>query len=173
MGKRSEFAKLTKDQYMTIDPIASKVLDQHLVNRLRFYEPCVGEGHLVKQLENFGHTCIGYSDIDPKFTEIIKDASTIKITHDIDAIITNPPWSRKILHSIIENLSIQAPTWLLFDADWAHTKQSSLYIRELCTDIISVGRMKWIPNTNMTGKDNCAWYRFHSQKSEKTRFFGR
>ena len=30
-----------------------------------------------------------------------------------------------------------------------------------CTDIVSVGRVKWIPDSKMTGKDNCCWYRFH------------
>jgi hypothetical protein len=39
--------------------------------------------------------------------------------------ITNPPWDRKVLHPLIEHLSSIAPTWLLFDADWMHTKQSS------------------------------------------------
>jgi hypothetical protein len=39
--------------------------------------------------------------------------------------ITNPPWDRKILHRLIERFSAVGPTWLLFDADWMHTKQSA------------------------------------------------
>ena len=42
-----------------------------------------------------------------------------------DMIITNPPWDTKILHPMIEHFRSQNTTWLLFDADWMHTKQSS------------------------------------------------
>ena len=61
------------------------------------------------------------------------------------------------------------PTWLLFDADWMHTKQSHEYM-PLCKKIVSVGRIKWFGN--MTGKDNCAWYLF-GKESSFTEFVGR
>jgi hypothetical protein len=60
---------------------------------------------------------------------------------------------------MIEHFSAMRPTWLLFDADWMHTLQSAPYMK-WCRKIVSVGRVKWIPDSTMTGKDNCAWYLF-------------
>ncbi len=73
------------------------------------------------------------------------------------------------LHPMIEFFAPKFPTWLLFDADWPHTKQSKKYI-SMCSKIVSVGRIKWFGN--MTGKDNCAWYLF-GKESSSTEFFGR
>ena len=70
---------------------------------------------------------------------------------------------------MIEHLSKQKPTWLLFDADWMHTKQSIPYLRYL-HKLVSVGRIKWFGN--MTGKDNCAWYLF-DREANNTIFYGR
>jgi len=39
-----------------------------------------------------------------------------------------------------------------------------------------VGRVKWIPDSKMTGKDNCAWYLFDNTFEGKggcTQFYGR
>jgi hypothetical protein len=69
------------------------------------------------------------------------------------------------------NLSDQLPTWLLFDADWKHTKQAIPYLSRLCT-IVSVGRVRWIPGTPYTGKDNCCWYLF-DRSADITTFYGR
>ena len=88
-----------------------------------------------------------------------------------DSFITNPPWDRSILHPLIMHLSDIAPTWLLFDADWMHTRQSTEYMVR-CSQIVSVGRVKWIPDSKMTGKDNCAWYLFE-RGAAATRFVGR
>lgn len=93
--------------------------------------------------------------------------------HGCDTIITNPPWSRVILHPLIEHFASLKPTWLLFDSDWCHTKQSSHYMKELCTDIVSVGRLIWIPGTKISGKDNVSWYRFTNNKDKDTIFHGR
>jgi hypothetical protein len=92
-----------------------------------------------------------------------------------DYIITNPPWDRKILHPMIEHFSSMRPTWLLFDADWMHTKQSTPYM-DYCQKIVPVGRVKWIPDSKMTGKDNAAWYLFDQDPTlahEATKFYGR
>jgi hypothetical protein len=89
-----------------------------------------------------------------------------------DFYITNPPWDRKILHPIIELLSSLSPTWLLFDADWPHTQQSTPYMESL-VKIVSIGRVKWIPDSKMTGKDNCCWYLFDKSGYKQTEFYGR
>jgi hypothetical protein len=94
-----------------------------------------------------------------------------------ECIITNPPWSRNILHGMIDRFASLAPTWLLFDADWAFTKQSEPYM-DRCQMIVAVGRVKWIEGSKNTGKDNCAWYNFSHPKHlypevSKTAFVGR
>jgi hypothetical protein len=168
MGKRSNFARKEKDFYET--PYEAVLpLIPFLGVGSTYWEPCVGEGALVRYLNRFGLRCFSSSDIE-------KDASrTIYPVEKFDYFITNPPWSRDILHPIIENLAGQRPTWLLFDADWMHTKQSRELI-QYCQKIVSVGRLKWIPDSPYTGKDNCCWYLFGSSKSSKygdTIFHGR
>ena len=112
------------------------------------------------------------SDIEPQAEGIYKDSfenvGKDKLLES-EYIITNPPWDRKILHPMIEHFSKLKPTWLLFDVDWAHTKQSAPYMKK-CAKIVSVGRIKWFGN--MTGKDNCAWYLFYKNDIE-TKFYGR
>jgi hypothetical protein len=63
------------------------------------------------------------------------------------------------------------PTWLLFDADWVHTKQSAPFM-PYCRKIVSVGRVRWIEGTKMTGKDNVAWHLFTAEEGT-TEFYGR
>ena len=142
----------------------------HLPEKGLFAEPCAGDGRLIEHIEELT-SLSGYwmTDIEPHADFIGNgDALTDKIV-GCDICITNPPWDRKILHPLIDNLSNQLPTWLLFDADWMHTKQSVPYIK-MCSKIVSVGRIKWFGN--MTGKDNCAWYLF-DRKANNTIFYGR
>jgi hypothetical protein len=172
MGKRSDFERVEKDFYRTIDPRAVAALAPHLKPQTRFAEPCAGAGDLIKALEEIGHRCVWQSDI--AFDDPV-DAAMLNmevVAPYADAVITNPPWTRNELHPIIENLSAGLPTWLLFDADWAHTRQSAPYMGR-CTDIVSIGRLIWIPGTTTSGKDNCAWYRFSRDKDGPTRFHGR
>jgi hypothetical protein len=77
--------------------------------------------------------------------------------------------SGEIWENVVILNANQKPTWLLFDADWMHTKQSVDYVQYL-HKIVSVGRIKWFGN--MTGKDNCAWYLFENRTTE-TKFYGR
>jgi len=171
LGKRSNFKRVERDFYPT--PYEAVVpLLPFLGCKTKFIEPCAGDGALVRHLESKGHKCIWASDIEPHDQKevIKKDALTIHTTSH-HPIITNPPWDRKILHPMIEHFRNLAPTWLLFDADWMHTKQSAEFML-YCSKVVSVGRVKWIPDSKMTGKDNCAWYKFTSFETETT-FCGR
>lgn len=171
MGKRSNFERREKDYYPT--PMAAILpLLPHLKSRTRFVEPCCGDGALIRHLETHGHICESFSDIEPKMDAPILDALTINECLG-DCFITNPPWDRKILHPLIEKLSSIKTTILLFDADWMHTKQSVPYMK-YCHKIISIGRVKWIENSSMTGKDNCCFYFFDQTIDfNGTQFFGR
>ena len=164
MGKRSTgvFQRRVQDYYPTPEDGVVPLLD-HLTVGTRFYEPCAGNGHLIGHLEKFGHRCVGASDIanHSDHSGVIVDMAVEHLCPmDCDQFITNPPWSRPALHSIISHLmTLERVSWLLLDADWAHTKQAVPYLT-YCRKIVSVGRLKWIPQTKHVGKDNCAWYLF-------------
>lgn len=173
MGKRSDFARIERDFYPTPESAVLPLIP-HLAPGTRFIEPCAGNGALVRWLGKHGVTCQTAFDIEPAdFTVERRDAMSDWFTCGADVIITNPPWARPILHPMIEHLSARLPTWLLFDADWMHTRQSAP-LMPLCRKIVSVGRVKWFPDTTMTGKDNAAWYLFdRSSEPAQTLFFGR
>ncbi|HWV44567.1 MAG TPA: hypothetical protein VN039_00840 [Nitrospira sp.] len=158
MGKRSSFERMPRDFYPTPYEAILPLLPH--IPHARFIEPCAGDGALVRHLEKHGHTCVDAFDIEPQAEDIrTDDALTFRREDGYSHFITNPPWDREILHPLIFNLCHQKPTWLLFDADWMHTKQAIPFM-EMCCKIVSVGRVKWIPDSKMTGKDNCCWYKF-------------
>jgi hypothetical protein len=162
MGKRSDFPRRAQDDYAT--PLAAlEPLLPHLCRQTPIIEPCPGAGALVEHLRTAGFRISG----------VKLDARSHRYAIGDAIFVTNPPWTRALLHPIIENLSNQATTWLLFDADWMHCLQAIPYLPRLRT-IVSVGRVKWIPDSPHTGKDNCCWYRFGvSDENVYPRFFGR
>jgi hypothetical protein len=174
MAKRSNFPRRKADAYQTFDPAAVRTLWPHLKRaRIRtFAEPCCGEGHLVRSLVRMGLTCVCASDItsEPDGTDALK---ITKFINHADAVITNPPWTRALLHPMIMHFQKLAPcVWLLFDADWAFNKAAGPYLDQ-CSDIVAVGRIRWIEGTTQTGKDNVAWYRFDTRHSGGPKFHGR
>lgn len=175
MGKRSDFQRRPQDAYDTPLQALVPLLD-YLPTDFTFAEPCAGAGDLCGLIEsNTCGVCTLATDIEPRFREVFK-ADALKLSKSdlglTDFIITNPPWTRSILHPMIEHFSDMRPTWLLFDADWKHTKQSAPYLPRL-RKIVSVGRVKWIPDSPHTGKDNCSWYLFDKPSDEPAQFYGR
>ena len=174
MGKRSNFERVPRDFYPT--PRAAVLpLIPHLPKEFSYWEPCAGDGALIDHLADLaGVIYCAASDIEPRCSIPQSDALRPQPSSrtSVDLIITNPPWDRKILHPMIEHFCAMSPTWLLFDADWMHTKQSSPYMK-WCRKVVSVGRVKWLPDSKMTGKDNCAWYLFDQSAEGDTVFIGR
>ena len=162
MTKRAQgkFERKPRDFYPT--PYAAVL--PHLAPETYFHEPCAGDGDLVMHLDRNGHVCAQRGDISTG-----QDALEIYNTQG-DVFITNPPWDRRVLHPLIEHLSRIKPAWLLFDADWVHTKQAKPY-GHLCREIVSVGRVSWMGN-GVSGFDNCAWYLF-DVAGERTEFHWR
>jgi len=131
---------------------------------------------LVEHIENMTNGwCSWASDLEPQTKSILtKHFREIGMEElfEADYIITNPPWDRSLLHPMIEYFTAYRPTWLLFDADWIHTKQSIPYMGML-KKIVSIGRVKWIEDSKSVGKDNCCWYLFERDSSSHTKFYGR
>jgi hypothetical protein len=178
MGKRSSFERRPMDFYATPEAAVLPLLP-YLPRQTKFCEPCAGEGDLIRHLEKHGHQCASAFDLNPESAHPELDALHLASEHlaGADIIITNPPWSRQILHPMIWRFANLAPTWLLFDADWMFTKQSAPFM-DYCQMIVAVGRVKWIEGSKNTGKDNCAWYNFSHPKHlypevSKTAFVGR
>ena len=88
-------------------------------------------------------------------------------TATADAIITNPPYTRELMHRLIAHFQRIAPTWLLIDYDWSATKQAAPFM-PCCSDIVVLARLKWFEDSKDTGKDNHAWYRFDARHSGGT-----
>ena len=205
MGKRSDFKRRAQDFYQTPRAAVEPLLP-HLPERFTYVEPCAGAGALIQALSSFegvshdGRFCplleygsdiaipdqlwasevenISSSKAYVPFQHFrVQDALDIKeVEPRVDFFVTNPPWSRPTLHALIMHLSAIRPTFLLFDADWAHTKQAAPYLAH-CRKIVSAGRIKWIPGSAYTGKDNCAWHLFDQSNGTETRkpteFWGR
>ena len=173
MGKRSSFERIPKDLYRTIDARALPPLLPHLREGATFYEPCAGYGDLLDQLVVSGYCCAGASDIEPMRADMGR-ACALNLTSEqvgaADYIITNPPWTRSLLHPMIEHFRQLRETWLLFDAGWAHTQMAAPFL-PYCHSIVVVPRLKWIPGTKQTAKDDVAWYGF-SRDELPTEFFG-
>lgn len=186
MGKRSAFARIERDAYDTIDPRAIAPLLPHIPRGARYAEPCAGNGSLIELLQHTrkAPVCVLAADIAPRNRVegegvFIRKGDALALSRgDLNGaamIITNPPWIRPELHRMIAHFAALAPTWLLFDAGWAYTKQSAPF-RPLLRKIVAVGRLRWIPGTESTGKDDCAWYLFADARhfgGRGTQFYGR
>ena len=154
MGKRSEFKRRPRDFYST--PLAAvQPLIPFLNGTKRFAEPCCGEGDLVRHLESFGLECVYAGDMHTGRNALARDS----YGRGKYNIITNPPHTREMMHQLIEHFQEIAPTWLLIDLDWVANLQAVPYLPQ-CSDIVIIGRVKWIANSKFTGKENYGWYRF-------------
>lgn len=133
----------------------------------RFAEPCAGKGDLVHHLKQFGLKCVYQGDIREGRNALHRTSFG-----KIDAIITNPPHTREVMHAMIEHFQKIAPTWLLIDLDWVANLQAVPYLPR-CSDIVIIGRIKWFKNTPATGKENYGWYRFDAKHRGATRIHNR
>jgi methylase of polypeptide subunit release factors len=174
MGKRSKFKRVEKDYY----PTPAKALEplvQHLPEVFTFCEPCAGDGRLIRHIQQARPRaeCVMALDIEPHKIDILQ-ADALEIDEKAlkaDFIITNPPWTRQLLHPLIDRFASIAPTWLLFDADWAYTKQARQFTDYLKI-IQVVGRVKWIEASEFSGKDNVSWYLFDKNSPQtETKFY--
>ncbi len=181
MGKRSNLPRIKQDKYLTTDPNPVRRLQQHLPARVAFAEPCAGNGDLVKAMKWYGHRCVYACDINPGRKQRswieTRDAFTLdkrwRRLSGAQMFVTNTPWTREILHPMIDHLSSLLPTWALIDADWMHTQQAAPYV-DRCSRVISLGRVVWFKGGSSNGGyENSAWYFFpHREHTGGPRFTG-
>lgn len=175
MGKRSEFVRKPRDFYPTpfkcIEPLR-KILRPEFT----FCEPCAGNGALIHHLEEaFDATCFFSIDLEPQEDWILQgDANNLNAEslEYCDWIITNPPFTWSVLRPLMDKWISLKPTLLLLPADFMHNQRFQPYLT-YCTAIISIGRVKWIEDSKMSGMENYAWYMFDKNNTQNTIFIGR
>ena len=170
MSKRSSFEKIPKDFYATTDPKAIPPNFVECVRGKRYAEPCYGEGDLEDLLMGAA-VCRWRSDIRDTGCCKLWDAMCLS-EHELehcDVIITNPPFSRGVLLPMIDHFTSLMPTWLLLPADMMHNLYFSEYMAR-CSQVVSVGRIRWIKNSKHTSTDNFAWYYWRDQNETTTIF---
>lgn len=181
MGKRSSFLRRPQDAYFTPRE-AVRALIPHLPREpFDFIEPCAGDGRLARHVQFLTRglgECVWQSDLEPVPGWGVNQVDAFRLDFDrvaprAELIITNPPWTRAILHPMIERFSDARPTWLLFDSDWLYTRQSAPFLPRL-RKVVAIGRVKWIEGSKSVGKDNAMWALFDRyDESRMTEFHGR
>jgi hypothetical protein len=166
MGKRTTFERSFRDFYRTpFKALLPLIPYLRRDNVKTFAEVCCGDGDLIRHLQFFGLRCVHYGDI--RFGQ---DALEIECySGNPDAGITNPPFkypedpkgSTRLLIDLIEHFfDLGAPFYLLLPHDWSANKNSAKFLRR-CTDIIVIGRVKWIQDSKHNGGfENSSWYKF-------------
>jgi hypothetical protein len=177
MGKRSNFERREADFYPTPQAAVAPLIP-YLRKIRTFAEPCAGDGDLVRHLEAHGLRCVYAGDIRTGQDALAADSYGV-----VDAIITNPPFkypgdpksSTRLLFDLIRHfLRIGGvPTWLLMPHDWSANKGSAPYLRH-CSDIVPIGRVKWIANSEYSGgMENSCWYGFDARHTNGPVFHSR
>ena len=158
MGKRSNFPRRERDFYPTPGKAVPSLIPWLKHERIRaFAEPCCGDGDLARCLEASGLVCVYSGDIATG-----QDALALDDYGEIDAIVTNSPFAKPLMHELIAHFQKIAPTWLLLEWDWSANEHARPFLRS-CTDMVPIGRLKWVPNSPYNnGKQNYGWYRFRA-----------
>lgn len=179
MGKYSNFERNSRDWYGT--PIKAVYPLGPFLKDKRYIEPCAGDGRLIEHIRKLQPTatCVAACDLEPQVPSvlgvkifqknILEDFKT-DISDMADCFVTNPPWindkqSGFQLNTMIMKLSSILPTWFLMDGNYLFNKKSAPCM-SVCTDVVPIGRVKWIEGSANTGKENCAWFRFDSRVAE-------
>lgn len=172
MGKRSNKGEVRpRDYWPTIDPDAVKPLIP-FVGGLRVAEVCAGNGDLAMMLEP-DCKVVWESDLDPQNKHILQKNAIFLHSGDLqdcDTIVTNPPFTWKLLQPLLDHLPTLKTTWFLLPSDVAHNKRMGPYMKR-CRSFVSVGRLYWVEN-KIKGVDNYAWFEF-VDKEVDTVFYGR
>lgn len=163
MSKRSDFPKVPKDFYATVDPKAIPPKFIECIRGKTYAEPCYGDGDLEDLLVDVA-ICNWRSDVretvgSSKVIDAMDITGGMFERMGIDLIVTNPPFSRKVLLPLIDHFINLKPTWLLLPAGFMNNIYFGPYMRK-CTKVISIGRVCWYPQEGkrVASTDDFCWY---------------
>lgn len=178
MGKYSDMERVTRDYYPT--PIKAVMPLAPFMQNKTYIEPCAGDGRLAEHIFKLQptSTLAEAYDIEPQEETVlgvpihprdIVEYPIEEVFDVVDCFVTNPPWinnkeSGYQLNTIIKQLSSILPTWLLLNGNYVFNKKSAECMRH-CTDVVPIGRVKWIEDSKSAGKEDCAWFRFDSRNN--------
>lgn len=182
MGKYTDMERVSRDYYPT--PIKAVIPLAPFMRNKSYIEPCAGDGRLAEHIFKLQptSTLVEAYDIEPQEPFEVLGMPIIQrdiirqpikeIYEDVDCFVTNPPWlnnkdSGYQLNAIISLLSSLLPTWLLLNGNYVFNKKSADCMRH-CTDVVPVGRVKWIEGSKHSGKEDCAWFRFDKRDINQT-----
>lgn len=153
-------------------PEAMPSLLRHLPRKIGFYEPCAGAGALVRHLLEAEHYCLSASDIEPRNSIVLK-REAIEAINDLkypdfnesysEFIITNPPFSREsmgFLRELIKTCAHKRQSWFLLPFAFAANVQNANLMRNYCCKVVTIGRLKWVPDTPHKEGRDMAWFLF-------------
>ena len=122
-----------------------------------FAEPCCGDGDLVRHLESFGLACVYAGDIQHRpGCACARRLRRVRRDHYQSAL------SRDVMHRLIDALPAHRADVAAAGRGLEQTRQAAPFLPH-CSDIVTIGRVKWIEGSKHTGKDNFPWYRFDSR----------
>lgn len=167
MSKRTPGLPRRPNEFWATPRAAVAPLVPHLpTHECTWIEPCAGAGDIVRHLKDLWlhGRCIVACDIAPRVDSVLQ-YDALNLCYRPGLYITNPPWPRQgqrgePVIGMAMHLSSLAPTWLLLPWDFA----ANAYFAEvapICRAILPIGRVSWMGN-GAPGKDNAAWYLFHS-----------
>jgi hypothetical protein len=166
---RSEHKPRPNDFYAT--PISAILPLLPFLNGVRtFAEPCAGAGDLMVALEAAGLRCTYAGDVAWGM-----DALATADYGGAEVIVTNPPFSlarQPLLRRMMAHFPRIAPTWLLLPADFACNIWFASFL-PACTDLVPIGRVKWLPGTPSGSVENFAWFRFEAGSTSGPIFHAR
>lgn len=172
MGRRSDFNRIENDAYFTPEAAvvrAEYYLRKH-IGRRPVIEPFAGDGGLARKLSyNCDAEVVWLSDIDPRPSvdglTIIRRADWkdgLRQKHSSKSVVvTNPPWKKDLIIDLVYDcVDLGIESTLLLSGNLLHTAYFNKLLYPHCYSICSVGRLKWIPGSQHTSKDDAAWYHF-------------
>lgn len=120
-------------------------------------------GALIRGLTEHGHICELAIDLDPGDPQIVRRDALSLTSADIvgiDMIIGNLPWSWSSFEPLLKHLlTLGLLIWVLRDTPWLFNLRSSALV-DRCALVQPTRRLRWIPNTENTAKDDSAWHFF-------------
>jgi hypothetical protein len=164
------YEKVPKDRYITPRTGVERLAEYFDLEGVTYVEPCFANGNLSRWLSEFGAREIYRSGLEPEvenvdLCDVLSDGQQrwAEFGKKADCILTNPPWSRNLLHPMIELFSDVAPTLLLFDANWINTKQARPFQDRLVA-VFPAGRHRWFAgqegDKGLAPKEDTSWYLF-------------
>ena len=168
MGKRSSFERIPRDFYPTPHAAVPPLLP-YLRGVRSFAEPCCGDGALVRHLESYGLRCVYAGDIATGQDALALTVAYGDARRDHHQPALHAPADARTHRALRAHPADVAADRSGLDAQPNRPRPSC----RSCTDIVSVGRLRWFEGTKMSGKENSQWYRFDARHAAGPIFHAR